>query len=93
MTNIFSGFPSAILRYGDEQHHIVQPLRGTALESSRAIFSRHTQPFSQGGVPGLMVEADMTDARAYDQERVRSKVQTFREALKARGGHQQGQVQ
>ena len=45
------------------------------------------------GVPGLVVEADMTDARAYDQERVRSKVQTFMEALEARGGHQQGQVQ
>jgi len=36
------------------------------------------------GVPGLMVEADMTDARAYDQERVHGQVQAFLETLEAR---------
>ncbi|MEW6424884.1 MAG: 2-hydroxyacyl-CoA dehydratase family protein [Bacillota bacterium] len=36
------------------------------------------------GVPGLLVEADMTDPRAYAEEQVRTRVQAFLEALQSR---------
>lgn len=34
------------------------------------------------GVPGLMVEADMADPRAYVEEPIRNRVQAFLETLK-----------
>ncbi|MGQ9825327.1 MAG: 2-hydroxyacyl-CoA dehydratase subunit D [Desulfotomaculales bacterium] len=36
------------------------------------------------GVPGLLVEADMTDPRAYAEEQVHTRVQAFLEALQSR---------
>lgn len=38
----------------------------------------------EAGVPGLLIEADMADPRAYAEERVRTRVQAFLEALQSR---------
>jgi len=36
---------------------------------------------SETGVPGLMIEADMADSRAYAEEPVRNRVQAFLETF------------
>jgi len=36
---------------------------------------------SETGVPGLMIEADMADPRAYAEEPVRNRVQAFLETF------------
>lgn len=41
------------------------------------------QVMQKTGVPGLLVEADMADPRAYAEEIVRNRVQAFMESLAA----------